>query len=327
MRRSQILITLVCFISIALFVGMATLSHGAEKYPSRAIKLICPMPAGSATDVVARKVADVMGKSLGQEMLVDNRVGAGGGIGGSLLAKSKPDGYTLGALPSSIFMVLPYFTKLDFDPLNDFIPFVQVYNANHWLYVAADSPLKTFNDFLQEAKKRQVLVGCVGMLLGDMAMQRIGDMEKLNLKFVPFGGAAPLVAPLLGGQVDVAVCSGLIPYVRAGKMRLLARFTEGPQKEFKEIPHVKELGYDVNAPGFVGYFAPKGLPKDIQTKLEEEFTRAVTNPAIMELIETAGETPSFRNSKDFAVFLRVEHERAGKLIKELGLGLFAKEKK
>jgi tripartite-type tricarboxylate transporter receptor subunit TctC len=110
-------------------------------------------------------------------------------------------------------------------------------------------------------------------------------------------------------------------------MRLLARLTEGPAREYKDILHVKEYGYNVNAPGFMGIFAPKGLPRNIHMKLEEEYTRAVHNPSVTEFIENFGETTTFRNSEDFSNFIKGEHVRAEKMIKELGLGLFAKEKK
>jgi len=150
---------------------------------------------------------------------------------------------------------------------------------------------------------------------------------------VPFGGASQCVAPLLSGQVDVVVTAGgFSEYVRAGKVRMIARLTEVSKREFKDldlpdITHVKEFGYDVDAPGFVGIFGPKGLPRHIHMKLEEEYRRFLLNPSIIELMYDVGSVPTFRNSNDFGKFLKDEHERAREMIKELGLGIYAKEKK
>jgi tripartite-type tricarboxylate transporter receptor subunit TctC len=301
---------------------------GEEKYPTRPIKFIVPISAGGPTDVIARKVGNLVGKSLGQEIIIENRVGAGGVVGATYLAKSKPDGYTIGSVLASTFILQPFFTKMDFDPLTDLTPIVQAYDIAFWLYVKDDSPIKSFKDFMEVARKRQLLVGCVGMLIGDIMLQRLGELAKLNLKLVPLAGGPQIDAALLGGQVDVGFSSIHAEYVRAGKMRLLLRLTEGSgTREFKDIPKVKDFGYDVNAAGFMGYFGPKGLPKHIHTKLEEEFARAVANPSVIEIIEKIGETPMFRNSSDYASYIGREHESARKVIKELGLGMFAKEKK
>lgn len=165
------------------------------------------------------------------------------------------------------------------------------------------------------------------MTLVDIVTEYLAVIAKLNLKVVPFGGISQCVAPLLGGKVDAIVNSGLQEFVKAGKMRYIARMTEGETKEFKDIPHIKEFGYDINAAGFAGIFAPKGVPEHILKKLEEVFNRAVRDPSVIEAIENYGDAPAYRNSKDFANFIKKERERARKMMKELGVGIFAKEKK
>ncbi len=286
------------------------------------------MAAGGGTDAVCRKVSDLAGKSLGQDVIIDNRPGAGGGVGVSFLAKSKPDGYTIGAASSAIFTVLPFFTKMDFDPLADLTPIVQTHDIYSWLVVAADSPIKNFKDFLEEGKKRQLLVACTGMTFVDIVMEYLGSLAKINVKMVPFGGSSQCVVPLLGGKVDAIVNSGLQEFVKAGKMRYIARMTEGvPPKEYKDVPHVKEFGFDVNAPGFAAIFGPKGLPKEVQARLEQAYTRAALDPSIKELIDKLGQTPSFRNSKDLGSFTKQAYELGRRVIKESGLGIYGKEKK
>ncbi len=316
-----------CLLLTCFLVQTPTTGKAQGKFPSRTIKILVPSTAGGPTDVVFRKIADVAGKSMGQDVIIDNRPGAGGLVATSFMAKSKPDGYTLAAVMSATFIVSPFYTKMDFDPLADLTPIAQPYAVVSWVYVATDSPLKTFNDFVAEGRKRQVLVGCVGGLIAEVVLQRIAVTAKMDMKLVPFGGGSACVAPLLGGQVDAIVTSGLVEYARSGKMRQIARLTDAPMKQFKEVPHVKQLGYDVNSAGFVGLFGPKGLPKEVDAKLEEEFGKAMVHPSVIETIEMVGETPNFRNSKDLAVFIRDVHEQSGKMIKELGLGLFSKEKK
>jgi tripartite-type tricarboxylate transporter receptor subunit TctC len=327
MSKSRVALGLCCLFLIYVFIHVSVANSAEEKYPSRPIKYLVGTAAGGPTDVDSRKLADFVGKVLGQDVIVDNRPGAGGALGASVLAKSKPDGYTIGTFTSGVYTSLPFFTKMDFDPLNDLAPIIQFADVYHLFLVAKDSPIKTFRDFLEEGRKRQLLIGVTGMTFSDIMVLYLGDLAKLNLKEVPFGGAAPCATALLGGQVDVVVNTGLIEYVRAGKMRAIARFYGEPMKEYREIPHVREFGYDVNAPGFIGVYVPKGLPKDVHAKLEEAFTRAIHDPSIIEFINKTGDVATFRNSRDFGTFLKESHERAGRLMKELGLGMFAKEKK
>jgi tripartite-type tricarboxylate transporter receptor subunit TctC len=325
-KRSEKLAWLFCAVVVVFLFQMTSVTDGAEKYPSRPMKLIVATGAGGVTDVAARKLADFAGKTLGQEMVVENRPGAGGAVGGSFLAKSKPDGYTLGALTSPPFIILPFFSKMDFDPLADLTPIIQVVIAHNWLMVRADSSIKTFNDFINEGRKRQILVSGEGTSTADFAIKRLAALAKLDIKMVPFGGGSATVMPLLGGQVDAVCQSGNIEYVRAGQIRAIARFSEGPVKEFGDIPHVKKFGYDIDAPGFWGMFGPKGLPRDVLAKLEDAFGRGMKDPSMIDLIERSGQAECFRNSQDFSKFLKESYGAAEKMIKELGLGLYAKEK-
>jgi tripartite-type tricarboxylate transporter receptor subunit TctC len=333
MEKSKKMMWLFCLLLMYFLIQTPKISYAEGKYPTRAIKFIVPFSAGSGTDIISRKLSDVVGKSLGQEIIVENKVGGGGLVGTTFLAKSKPDGYTIGDSASGSFLTGPFFTKMDFDPLIDLIPIVQVFSTCAYICVRMDSPIKTFKDFIEEGRKRQILVGCTGMVISDIALQHLANLAKFNIKLVPFGGASKCVAPLLGGQVDAVVTAGgFSEYVRAGKVRMIVLLTEVSKREFKglnlpDIPYVKEYGYDVDAPGFVGIFGPKGLPMHIHRKLEEEFTQALHNPSIIELMYDVGSVPTFRNSNDLSKFLKEAHERAREMIRELGLGIYSKEKK
>jgi tripartite-type tricarboxylate transporter receptor subunit TctC len=327
MRESKKIIWLFWFLLMYFFIQTPQPTHGAEKYPTRAIKLIVGTGAGGVTDVAARKLADYAGKSLGQEILVENKPGAGGALAGSFLAKSKPDGYTLGALTSPPFIILPFFSKMDFDPIADLTPISQVVIAHNWLMVRADSSMKTFNDFIQEGRKRQLLIAGEGTSTADIAIKRLAVLGKLDIKMVPYGGGAATVTPLLGGHVDALAQSGNLEYVRAGQIRVLARLSSGPVKQFGDVPQVKSFGYDIDVPGFWGFFGPKGLSMDILAKLEEAFAIGMKDTSMLDLIERSGQEALFRNSKDFWKYLKEVHEGSGKTIRDLGMGIYSKENK
>jgi tripartite-type tricarboxylate transporter receptor subunit TctC len=330
MRKIGKLNTLTVLFSLSLVCCLIPLSKAIsaeEKYPTRTIKFVVPLAAGGATDVIFRKLGESVGKSLGQEIIMDNRPGAGGALGASYVAGSKPDGYILGGLLSSTFATTPFFSKMDFNPLTDLIPIAQAFSTCTYITVAGDSPIKTFKDFIEEGRKRQLLIGVTGMVIGDIAMERFGVLAKLNLKLVPFGGAAACVPPLLGGQVDAIEVGGLQEYVRSGKMRYIARITETSAKEYRNVPHVKEFGYDVDSYGFGGIFGPKGLSRDIQARLEDEFVRGLRHPSMIDHIYSVGNEPTIRDSKEFTAYVKQVYERSRDMTKELGLGLFSKGKK
>jgi len=298
-----------------------------EKYPAKTIKFIVAMGAGGITDVVARKAADLAGKSLGQEIIIENKVGGGGLVGASFLANSKPDGYTLGSLASSVFVISPNFTKIDFDPLTAFTPLIQVFTLTQVLVVRADSPIRTVKELLEEGRKRRITAGVTGLNTSDIAMRRLGAEAKVDLKTVPFGGVPAAIAAILGGQVDAGALGGVEEFVRARKVRVIARLTDETRGTYKDVPSLKDLGYDMNAITFLGFFGPKGLPEPVQKKVEEAFTRAVQDPSVKATIDAFGDTFVFRNSKDFGNYLKEAYEEARKEFKELGLGIYSKDKK
>lgn len=330
-KKSKILLFIFCILLMNFFIQPLKISHATEKYPTKPIKFIVPVTAGGTSDVVPRMLADLVGKALGQEIIVENKVGAGGAVAARFIANSKPDGYTIGAILSSVFIITPNFTKMDFDVLTDLVPIAQVFASNQALEVAMNSPIKTFNDFIEEGRKRQILVAAMGMSYTDIVMQRLATEAKIGLKIVPYGGMSQAALAAMGGHADVYAQAITLEFIRAGKMRVIAMLsdTKGPFKgiSLEGIPTLKQLGYNLEAVAFTGIFAPKGLPQQIQEKLEEEFARAIHHPSIAEFCVNTGMTLQYKNSKDYGNYLKEVYERANKEIKELGLGIYAKEKK
>jgi len=328
MKKSRVFLGFFYLFSAYFLIQPAKLITADEKYPTKQIKFIVPVAAGFGTDISCRKWVLLVEKSLGQEIIIENKVGAGTIIGATFLAKSKPDGYTIGAIMSSIFATTPHLTKLDFDPLTAFTPILQWADIDQMLLVPMNSPIKTFKEFIEEGHKRQIQVSGTGMTSPDIAMEILAAETRINLKVVPFGGGVQAITAALGGQVDAAAVGGGYEYVKSGKMRIIARLN-GKEEDTKYgvIPTLKGLGYNVEALSFTGLVGPKGLPEHVKTKLEEDFTRALHDLSMREIIQSCGYTLMYRNSNDFDKYLKEVYERSRKDFIRLGLGIYAKEKK
>ncbi len=327
-KKLGVLLSVVGLLSIYFFIKPAMVNPADMTYPTKPIKLIVPFAAGGPTDICARKLADLVGKDLGQEVLAENKIGAGGVVGARFVAFSKPDGYTIGSLASSAVVIQPHLMqKMDFDPIGDFTPIIQYATADHPLAVPVDSPIKTFKDFIDEGRKREVTYAGSGMTAADIAMARLAVKAKIKLKIVAFAGMAPSITAVLGGHTDAIVSSGYYEYVRSGKLRLLAQTTGERNKEFPNVPTLKELGYDIETRVFYGIVGPKGLPEQIREKLEKAFTKAFQDPSFVQTVQNASFALAYRNGKDFGNYIKEVYVISGNEFKELGMGKYAKEKK
>jgi tripartite-type tricarboxylate transporter receptor subunit TctC len=325
-KRSKKLIGCICFLMVYFSLQVSVVSLADTQYPTKQIKYIMPFTPGGPTDICARKLIDIAKKELGQEIIMEYKPGAGGLVGIRFLSNSKPDGYTIGTITSSSLLVTPFFQDVDFT-YKDLTPIALFYIAEHPLAVRVDSPIKTFKDFLEEAKKREIKIAATGMATADFAMMRLADKAKINLKIVPYGGTAPSISAVLGGHADAVIQSGYYEYVRAGKLRLICLTTGMRSKEFPDIPTLKELGYDIEVVVFFGLAGPKGLPNPIRERLEKAFTKAVGDPSFATVLQPLGYAVFYKNSEDFAKYIQQEYEKAENQFRELGLGKFSKEKK
>jgi tripartite-type tricarboxylate transporter receptor subunit TctC len=326
--KKKIILGIICLISVIIFNQPLVAISADLKYPTKPIKLIVPFAAGGPTDVVCRKLADGAGKDLGQEVIVENKTGGGGAVGSRFVAFSKPDGYTIGSLGSASVVIQPNIEgKMDFNPTVDFTPIVQYATADHPLAVPVDSPFKTFKDFMEEGRKREVSYAGMGTTAADIAMARLAIVAKIKLKQVPFAGGSQVVAAALGGHTDAVVSSGMYEYVRAGKLRLLAQTTSERNKEFPDVPTLKELAYNIETRVFYGLVAPKGLPEQIREKLEKAFTKAIEDPSFAQIVHNASFNLVYKDGRDFGNYIKQVYEVSAKEFKELGIGKYSKEKK
>ncbi|HEU0201906.1 MAG TPA: tripartite tricarboxylate transporter substrate binding protein [Burkholderiaceae bacterium] len=253
----------------------------AATYPERPITFICPWPAGGTADQTMRALCQGAAKHLGRAIVVENKPGAAGMIGLKLLAGAQPDGYTIGQIPISVTRFSQLGT-VQIDPLKDLTYIARTSGQTFGMAVPAESQFKTLKDLVAFAKANPGKVTYASAGVGGathVGMEEFAIAAGVQFNHIPFKGGAEALQGVLGGHVEVlADSSSWAPHVRAGKMRLLATWGEQRTQEFKDVPTLKDLGFNVvvDAPNGVG--APKGLDPAIAAKLREAFKVAVASP-------------------------------------------------
>ncbi len=294
---------------------------GAE-YPERPITVIVGMPAGDSADVSTRHLARAAESFLKQPIVVVNRPGGGATVGTAAIASAKPDGYTLGTLLTSPMATIPHFMKLTYHPIKDLQPIVQFGILNFAVSVRADSPFKTFKEMMAYARENSGVVtyGTVGPTSAQyILMEHIAKIEKAELVHVPFKGGGEAFSAALGGHITASAGFFSPGQVRAKKVRLLALFGEQRVEDFSDVPTLRELGYDVRVPYFIGIGAPKGIPEPMIKRLEEGFSRGMKEDAFIQGMKAIEMPMKYRNASDFSQYLSEGYEAVGKYIEELGL--------
>jgi tripartite-type tricarboxylate transporter receptor subunit TctC len=309
----------------ALFAGLAVAAGAsAQQFPSKPITLICPWPAGGGTDLHLRKLAELVGKRLGQNVIVENRPGGSGMNGPATMAKTaKPDGYTVSQLAITAFR-LPHLQKVDWDPLNDFTYIVGLAGYTFGVVVKADSPFKTFNDLLAYAKANPGQLSYATPGAGTslhLAMEEIAAKTGVKFLHIPFKGQAEGMQALLGGHVMAQVDStGWARQVDAGAARLLA--TLGDRRTRWNAPTVKELGVDTVSNSPYGLVGPKGVPPEVVKVLHDAFKSASEDAENLKTLTQLDQPVWYKSSEDYAKWAaesfkaeRATIERVGLLLK------------
>ena len=305
----------------ALVTSDACASNGSATYPERPIRLVVPYSAGGGADNVARIVANRLATTLGQQVIVDNKPGAGGVVGAETVARAKSDGYTV-LFDASAFAVNPSLRKLSFDPQQDLLPVSLVVLAPNILVVPPSSPYGDFREFVAYAKQNPGKLtyasagnGSASHLAGEM----LNALASVDLLHVPYKGGAPALTDLMGNQVSsyFGNTGSTLGYIKSGKLRAIA---VGSPKRAASLPDVPTL-IESGLPGFVtqewnGVFVPKGTPDNVVRRLEREIKAAVADPAVHGKLTELGLEPVGSDSAAFASFVEEEIERAAKLVKD-----------
>jgi len=310
--------------SLAMLAALP--AHSQDVYPSKPIALVVPFPPGGVADIVARPAAEAMSRVLNAPIVIDNKAGAGGGIGMGYVAKSKPDGYTLLLALSSI-SILPEADRITgrapMFQLDQLVPIARLTADPTVLAVRADSPWKTLQDFVADARKRPgaITYGSSGNY-GTMhvPMEMFASSAGVKLLHVPYTGAGPAVIGLLGGNID-AVASGpstVIQHVKAGKLRVLASWGDKRLASLPDVPTLTESGYDAVFFQWSGLFAPAGTPEPIIVRLREAARAAATDSKFMAALATV-ETPiQYMDAPELQRFWDADAKKLGDVVRRVG---------
>ena len=298
----------------------------AQDYPSRPLTLIVPFPPGGVADNVARPVAQALSKQLGQTVVIENKQGAGGGIGMALVAKAKPDGYTLLLALSSISVIpeadkvlgrAPMFT------LDQLVPVARFTADPVVLAVRAESPWKTYAEFIANAKAnpKKLNYGSSGNY-GTMhvPMEMLAIVSGASFTHVPFTGAAPAVTALLGGSID-AVASGpstVVQHVKAGKLRVLANWGTERHPALPDVPTLRELGVATEYAQWSGLFAPAGTPEAVIAALRKAAREVQQDAAFMQSFVTLQTPLAYLDAPAFRLYWDLDAKKMADVVQRIG---------
>jgi len=294
-------------------------------YPSRPVHLLVPFPPGGAVDIVARTLSDELSKRWGQQIVVENRPGAGGTIAAAALAKAAPDGYTLILAASGHAIVSYLYPDLPYDPLRDFTPLSLVGSSPNMMLVREDSALRSIADVLAAARDRpgQLSYGYAGNGTSPhLAGELLKYMTKVAITPVPYRGGAPVLNDLLGGHIPLSFNNipESIAFVQAGRLRPLGVTTAKRSAVLPDVPTIAESGlpgYDTGV--WWGFLAPAGLPADIKARLTKDCAEVVQVAAARDRLLKIGAEPTGGSAEEFDKLIRSDHAKWGPVIKAAGI--------
>jgi len=303
----------------------------AQAYPAKPIRLVVPFPPGGTTDILARAVGGELSKAWGQQVVIDNRPGAGGNIGSEVVAKSPPDGYTLlmgtvgtHAINQSLYSKLPY------DPVKDFTPVTLVASVPNVLVVnaafAEKNKISDVNSFIKYVKAHPGRLNMASSGNGTsihLAGELFKSQTKTFMVHIPYRGSAPAITDLLGGQADLMFDNlpSAMPYIKAGRLKALGVTSAKASPALPDVPPIAQVGGDLTgfeASSWFGILAPTGTPADIVNKLQQEIAKALASPAVKEKLVAQGADPVGNTPEQFAAHIQAETRKWAAVVKASG---------
>lgn len=296
----------------------------AQNYPTKTVRLVVPLVAGGPTDLLARLIAQPLGERLGQQVIVDNRPGAGGNIGAEMVAKSPADGYTLFMGTSGPMSInVSIYSKIGYHPARDFAPVVLAASAPFVVVVHPALPVSNVKQLiaLVKSKPGQLNFGAVPGNAAHLATELFKSSAGLDMVFVPYKGAAPANTDLVAGHIQLSFAStpGAMPLVKAGRLKALAISSDKRISKLPDLPTIAESGVPgYQASVWYGIAAPAKTPPDIVARLYKESAAVLQDRATQDKMNANDFVPTIMNPEQFGAFIRSEIEKWGKVVKATG---------
>ncbi|MEG0821907.1 MAG: tripartite tricarboxylate transporter substrate binding protein [Burkholderiaceae bacterium] len=321
MKRRSLLIA-------AAVAATAALAARAQGWPSKPVRFILTAPPGSSVDVLGRLIADRLHQRIGQPVVADNRAAAGGTVGTDAVAKSAPDGYTIGLSFTGPLALAPYlYTKLPYDPATELAPVILVGTAPNLLAVSSKLPVNSVAELVAYAKKNPGKLNYASVGNGStshLAMEQLKTQGQLHIVHIPYNGAPPAAQATAAGEVQVIMSNptSLLPLIKAGRLKPLAVTSRSRWPGMKDLPTLAESGF----PGFEaiawnGVIAPPGTPTEIVDRLNREINTILAEPETRRRMEGAGWDAAGSSARQFADFMAAERKRWGPVVERSGAKL------
>ena len=294
----------------------------AQSWPARPIKLVVPYPAGGNADQIGRLIAERLTGALGQQVVVENRAGAGATIGAQAVARSHADGYTLLLAPSAVMVITHHLRKVPYDPEADFAPIASLSSSYGLVAARADLPAKSMAELAALARQQpgKLTFGSAGTatathLSGEIVHQKMG----IKVLHVPYKGSAESLNDLVGGRIDLIYDPVALAQVKAGRLKVLATTAATRHPELPEVPTLKEQGIDADVGSWFGLFAPKGTAPEVIERIASEAAAAMNAPGTRETLLKFSQYPDVRSPAQFANQIQADNARYRALIQSLGI--------
>ncbi len=309
-------------LAAALAAGVGLPALAQDRFPSRPITLICPWPAGGSSDAVMRAFGESLSRQLSVPVIVENRPGAGGTLGASLMLTAKPDGYTITQLPLGVYR-LPHMQKMPFDPVRDLQHVIGLTGYTFGIVCTMDAPFRSLKEMVAWARARpgQLVYGHTGTgTTPHLAFEEFAHQAGFTTQDVPYKGTAEIMQAILGGHVPVM--SGtpeFVPHVKAGKLRFLATLGRERNRAFPEVPTVKESGWDTVSDSPFGIGAPRGTDPAVVRILHDAFKRTLEDPHLLETLDRYYQPVLYMSTEAYGRYAQRTFEAERLTIERMGL--------
>ena len=309
----------------ALLVLAAASAAHAQNYPAKAVHIIVPFPAGGGLDTTARAFGQKLAEYWGQTVVIENRPGASGMIGAEVVVRSPKDGYTLLICsPAEVALNPALYAKMSYDPFRDLAPITLAATYPNAIVVHVSVPVKTVKELIALAKKTpgglpfgSSGTGSTQHLAGEWLKRNAG----INFLHVPYRGAAPATADLVGGQIPSAILglAPIIPHIKAGRIRGIAVTSPRRSAAAPDLPTLHEAGINFDSTQWFGFLAPAGTPADVIARVQADVKRAAADPGLKERLVALGGDPVTTTPEEFAAFMKAENAKYAKVIKDAAI--------